>query len=110
MCFLKENNEYYVVDWEHWPDLKKELADKNYQWSGNTPIYLTDDVPKHVDKTETFVIRVYDFENKLICKSVLESLTQDELEEAVYCLDEKTANWLKRKWIKTKKENKDDTK
>lgn len=98
MAFIKENNEYYVVDWEHWPALKKELAEANFKWSGNTPIHLTEDDVRQ--SNEIFVIRVYDLTNKLICQSAISSLTQDELNNAIYCLDDKLTAWLKKQWIK----------
>ena len=98
MTFIKENNENYIVDWEHWPEFKKELVAANFKWSGNTPIHLAeDDVRK---PNEIFVIRAYDLTNKLICQSTINSLTRDELNNAIYCLDDKLAAWLKKQWIK----------
>lgn len=100
MTFIKENNEHYIIDWTHWPEFKKELYENNYKWSGYTPIHLTDDDQRETD--EIFVIDVYDKDSKLICKLPIEALTQAELNESIYCLDEKLTAYLKRQLMKKK--------
>ena len=104
MAYMNENNETYIIDWTHWEEFKKELVSGNYKWSGNTPIHLTDDDQRETD--EIFVIDVYDKDSKLICKLPIDALTQAELTQSIFCLDDKLATYLKRQLIKKEGEKK----